>query len=61
MGPVSGTIFIKYAQGQIIWKPNNIKVFVDKKTNGGKQDSQNRLRGPMSEEGEPCFLWICVN
>jgi len=33
--------------------PNNLKVFGSKKTNWFKQESQNRQRSSMSEEGEP--------
>jgi hypothetical protein len=47
-----GMIFIKYAQSQNIWKPNNLKVFVCKKTKGPKQDSQHRLKSFMPEGGE---------
>ena len=36
-----------------IGKPNNLKVFGCKKTEEPKQDSQNWLRSPMSEGGEP--------
>jgi len=28
-------------------------IFGSKKTKGPKQDSQNQLRAPISEEGEP--------
>jgi len=31
-------------------KPNNLKVFVNKKTKGSKQNSQNRLLSPMPAE-----------
>ena len=41
---VSGITFIRYAQSRKIGKPNNIKFFKE-----SKQDSQNRLRSPMSE------------
>jgi hypothetical protein len=38
-----------------IGKPNNLKVFATKKTEGPKQDSQNRRRPLMPEGGEPLF------
>ena len=36
-----------------IEKPNNLKVFGSNKNQRSKLDSQNRLRSPMSEGGEP--------
>jgi len=41
-----------YAQSRKIGKPNNLN-FGSNKTKGPKQDSQNRLRSPMPEGGEP--------
>jgi len=38
-------------QGQNILKPNNIKTFGSKKTNGHTQDRQNLLRPSMPEGG----------
>ena len=49
---VSGITFIRYAQNRQIGKPNNVKVFESNKAKGHQQDSQNRLRSPMPEEGE---------
>jgi len=34
-------------------KPSNLKVLGSNKAKGPKQDSQNRLRSPMPEVGEP--------
>ena len=34
--------FIGYAQGQNIWKPNNLEIFGGKKTKGFKQTSQHQ-------------------
>ena len=34
---------MRYAEGQNTGKPNNLKVFGNKKTECPKQDSQNRL------------------
>ena len=41
-----------YAHNQKIRKPNNIEVLESNKANGSKQNSQNRLRSPMSEGDE---------
>ena len=37
-------------------KLNNLNVFESKRSNGPKQDSQNRLRLYMSKGGEPKFV-----
>jgi hypothetical protein len=39
-------------------KTNNLKDFVNEKSKGPKQDSQNRLRYLMSEGGEPTCMKI---
>ena len=48
---VYGITFIRYDQSKkkIIGKPNNSKVSERRKTKRPTQDSQNRLRSPMSE------------
>jgi hypothetical protein len=46
---VSGITFMRYAEGQNTGKPNNLKVFGNKKSECPKQDSQNRLRSPVCE------------
>jgi hypothetical protein len=46
---VSGITFMRYAEGQNTGKPNNLKVFGNKKSECPKQDSQNRLRSPVWE------------
>ena len=38
-----------YAQNRKIGKPNNLKVFGSNKTKGPKQDRQNQLMSPMSD------------
>jgi len=38
--------------------PNNLKVFGRKKVKGPKQGTQDRLRSPMSEEGEQAEIKI---
>jgi hypothetical protein len=45
----------RYAQNRKNGKPNNSNVFAGNKTKGPKQDSQNRLGSPMTEEEEPTF------
>jgi len=45
--PSSGTLKIERLESQII------KNFGNNKTKGHKQDSQNHLRSPMPEGGEP--------
>ena len=43
---------VRYAQSQIIWKTNNLKVFNgSKKIKEPKQDTQSRLRSSMPEGG----------
>ena len=49
---ISGITFIRYAQNRKIGKPNNLN-FRSYKTKGPKQDSQNQVRSPMPEDGEP--------
>ena len=46
---VSGIIFTRYAQNRNFEKPNNLNVFETNKTNGPKQDRQNRPRQPIPE------------
>jgi hypothetical protein len=41
--------FIWYAQSRKIGKPNNLKLFSSKETNGHKHDSQNLLTSPMPD------------
>ena len=50
---VSRITFIRYAQGQKMGKPNNLKVFGSKKNKGHTWDSQNRQASAMLEGGEP--------
>ena len=42
-----------YSQIIEIVKPNDLKVFWGNKTKGPEHDSQNRLRSPMADGGEP--------
>lgn len=42
-----------YAQNKNLGKPNNIAIFGSSKAKGPKQDSQKRLRLPMSNGDEP--------
>ena len=58
---MSGITFIMYAQNPKFRKPNNIKVYVCKNTNGSKQDSHNRQRLPLPEGGEPYVLATELN
>ena len=46
---------MRYTQSQNILQPNNLEVFVNKKTKGSKQDSKNLLRSPRHEGEEPYF------
>jgi hypothetical protein len=46
---VSRRTFIRYAQGQNIWKPNNLKSLGARKPKWPTQDRQNQLRSPMPE------------
>jgi hypothetical protein len=49
---VNGITFIRYAHDRTIRKPNILKVFVSKKTEEPKQESQNRIRSPIPERGK---------
>ena len=49
----TGITFIKYGQSHKIEKTNNFKIFGSKKTRRHKEDSQNLLRSPIPEGGEP--------
>ena len=53
---VSGITFIKYAQSQNIWTPNDLKVFQIKKTKEPKQVSQTRQMSHMPERENPYIL-----
>jgi len=44
-----------YSQNQNIWRPNNLNVFVSKKSKDPKHDIQNRLWAPMPGEENLCF------
>jgi hypothetical protein len=50
---VHTTRFWKTFTNRKIGKPKYLKVSVSNKTKGSKQNSQNPLRSPMSEGGEP--------
>jgi hypothetical protein len=45
--------FIRYAQNPKIGKQKSLKVFGNNTIKGPKQDSQNWLRSPVPERGEP--------
>ena len=47
--------FIRDAQNQNIWMPNNLKAFRKNKTEGPKRNRQKRVMLPMSEKVEPSF------
>jgi len=49
----SGVTFINYAQYGNSEKPNNLNVFGINKPKDTNRDSQNQLRPPMPEGGEP--------
>jgi hypothetical protein len=48
---VSGLTLIRKDQGQKMGKPNNFKIFVNKKIKRPKEASQNQLRFPLLEGG----------
>jgi len=52
-GFLEKTIFVRDAQHQKIGKPNNVKVFGSKESNGPEQDTQNWSWSPISQRGDP--------